>query len=383
MRLIHTADWHLGKTLKGLSLLEDQQYILMEFLRMVDDSKPQAVIIAGDIYDRGVPPTEAVELLDEVLVKLLLEKKVSVLYISGNHDSSVRLHFGSRLLSSAGLFVRGELTKDLAPIMLEDEHGPVCFSLIPYLESAKVCSVFEVEERLDFERAHALVLEQAEAMIPKGKRSIAVAHAFLAGGRASESERPLSVGGSDQISPKLFQSYNYTALGHLHGPQKAGSETIRYSGSLLKYSFDEAAQKKGATLVELDAQGKVETEHIPLNPRHDVRIVEGYMKEIRTDRMKFPKAQDYMLVRLKDIQPILNAKEKLEEVYPNLLGVERTGILEQAESERLDERRENKSEQMLFQDFYEEMTKSKLNEAQEKLLEECIQEAHKREEERA
>lgn len=379
MRFIHTADWHLGKTLKGMPLLEDQNYILQEFLKLVEDSQAEAVVIAGDIYDRAVPPVDAVELFDEILTKLLLEQKVPVLYISGNHDSAVRLHFGSRLLSSAGLFVRGELTGELAPVVLEDAHGPVHFSLLPYLDPAKVCAVFGVEERLDFEQAHALVLERAKELIPKGKRSVAVAHAFLAGGMASESERPLSVGGSDQVSPKLFQDFCYTALGHLHGPQRAGDETIRYSGSLLKYSFDEATQKKGVTLVELDGRGNAAAEHLPLTPRRDVRIVEGSMEELRTDREKYPKSEDYMLVRLKDIQPVLNAREKLETVYPNLLAVERTGIMQQRELRQPDGHRENKSEQMLFRDFYEEMTQRKLDEAQEKLLEECIQEARRRE----
>ena len=378
MRFIHTADWHLGKTLKGMPLLEDQQYILQEFLRLVKDCKPQAVVIAGDIYDRAVPPTDAVELFDEILTKLLLEQKVPVLYISGNHDSAVRLHFGSRLLSSSGLFVRGELSEDLSPIILEDSDGPVYFSLLPYLEPAKVCSVFHVEERLDFEQAHALVLERAKALIPNGKRSVAVAHAFLAGSATSESERPLSVGGSDQVSPKLFRDFCYTALGHLHGPQRAGAETIRYSGSLLKYSFDEASQKKGVTLVELDGSGEVKTEHLPLKPRRDVRILEGNFEELRTDRERFPKTEDYVLVRLKDDHPVLNPKDRLEEVFPNLLVVERTGLARQTELRQPDGRRENKSELILFQDFYEEMTHRKLDDTQEKVLKECIQEARRR-----
>ena len=383
MRMIHTADWHLGKSLKGMSLLEDQQYILGEFLKLVDDSAPEAVIIAGDIYDRAVPPTEAVELFDEILTKLLLEKKIPVLYISGNHDSAVRLHFGSRLLSSAGLFVRGELTEDPAPVILEDEAGPVYFSLIPYLEPAKAAAVFGRKERLDFEAAHALVLDRARAAIPKGKRSVAVAHAFLAGGVPSESERPLSVGGSDSVSPGLFRDFCYTALGHLHGPQRAGAESIRYSGSPLKYSFDEASQKKGVTLVELDAGGSVRTEHLPLTPRRDVRIVEGQMAELRTDRERYPVSEDYVLARLRDTEPVLNAREKLEAVYPNLLAVERVGMFARTELRQPDGRRENRSEQMLFRDFYEEMTQEKLNEAQEKILEECILKAREREGESA
>ena len=379
MRFIHTADWHLGKSLKGRSLLDDQEHILGEFMKLVEDSKPQAVVIAGDIYDRGVPPTEAVELFDEILTKLLLEKKVPVLYISGNHDSAKRIHFGSKLFVSAGLYVRGELTEDFSPVILEDEAGPVYFSLIPYLEPSKAADVLGMEGRLSFEEAHEAVLQQARGQIPKGKRSVAVAHAFLAGGITSESERPLSVGGSDNVPPALFKEFSYTALGHLHGPQRAGAENIRYSGSLLKYSFDEASQKKGVTLVELDGRGEARTEHMPLTPLRDVRIIEGMMDDVLLDRKKYPKSQDYVMIRLMDTSPVLNPIDRLGEVYPNILAIERKGLSVQAELGRVEGHRENPSEAALFMDFYKAMTNEDMNEDEKRLLEECILKARREE----
>ncbi len=379
MRFIHTADWHLGKSLKGRSLLDDQKHILGEFIKLVEDSKPQAVVIAGDIYDRGVPPTEAVELFDEALTKLLLEKKLPVLYISGNHDSAKRIHFGSKLFASAGLYVRGELRSDFSPVVLEDEAGPVYFSLIPYLEPNKAADVLEIDGRLSFEAAHEAVIQRARGRIPKDKRSVAVAHAFLAGGIASESERPLSVGGADNVPPALFKDYSYTAMGHLHGPQRAGADNIRYSGSLLKYSFDEANQKKGVTLVELDGKGKAKTEHLPLTPLRDVKILEGLMEDVRTDRDKYPKSQDYVMVRLLDTHPVLNPIDRLSEIYPNILAIERKGLAARAELRQAEGPRVDMSEETLFRDFYEEMTNRKLDEDEERLLKECILKARREE----
>lgn len=379
MRFIHTADWHLGKSLKGRNLLDDQEHILKEFMKLADESKPDGIVIAGDIYDRGVPPTDAVELFDEILTKLLLERKLPVLYISGNHDSAVRLHFGSRLFAASGLYVRGELTGDFSPVVLEDEAGPVYFSLIPYIEPNKAADVLKADGRLTFEEAHAAVIGQARAQIPKGRRSVAVAHAFLAGGITSESERALSVGGADNVPPALFKDYSYTALGHLHGPQRAGADNIRYSGSILKYSFDEANQKKGVTLVEMDGKGEVTTEHIPLTPIRDVRILEGMMEAVRTDRDKYPKSQDYVMVRLLDTHPVLNPIERLGEVYPNILAIERKGLSAQAELRQAEGSRVDMSEETLFRDFYEEMTNRKLDEDEEKLLKECILEARREE----
>ena len=252
MRFIHTADWHLGRYFHGMHLTADQREIIMgQLVPLVQEEKVDAVVIAGDIYDRGVPPVEAVDLFDEFLMKMA-EMHIKVFYIAGNHDSESRLNFGSQLMRASGIFARGRLDDEMAPVVVEDDFGPVAVYLYPYMEPASVRAALGVEKSLDFEQAHELVIERSLAKRAGNMRSIAVAHAFLAGGLSSDSERQLAVGGSSNVRPSIFRPFCYTALGHLHNPQRAGADHIRYSGSLMKYSFDEAEQKKGCILVELD-----------------------------------------------------------------------------------------------------------------------------------
>lgn len=372
MRFIHTADWHLGKSLRGFSLIDDQSHVLDEFLRLASDVKPDAVVIAGDIYDRAVPPTDAVKLMDETLTKLVVEKKIKTIAVAGNHDSAGRINFGSRLMEDAGLFVRGELTDDMSPVVLEDEYGRIFFSPLPYVEPIEAQHIFACEERLDFDAANAAAIKKARAHIPQKARSVAVAHVFIAGGTTSESERLLSVGGAANVSARHFADYSYAALGHLHAPQRAGADNIRYSGSLLKYSFDEAQQKKGVTLVEIDGSGAARHEHVSLAPKRDVRIVRGFIDEIRNDREKYPLSDDYVTVELLDTKAILNAYDKLAAVYKNLCGV---SFAEMFSAKTNVEARKNfreKSETELFADFYFEMTNEKMSDRQKNIFGECV-----------
>ncbi len=372
LRFIHTADWHLGRNFRGVQLTEDQAWLLQDFLRMVTDSRAEAVIIAGDIYDRAVPPTEAVELFDEVLTKLLLEKRVKVFCVAGNHDSAQRVGFGSRLLAGQGLFLRGRLTDDQRPVVLEDNDGPVYFSLLPYMDPAAVRAAYGLQEIMDFDTATGRVIAAARQQIPEGARSVAVSHAFIAGGQVSESERPLSVGGSSNVGAGHFRGYGYTALGHLHNPQQAGAANIRYSGSLMKYSFDEAAQQKSLALVELDGAGKASVELLPLRPRRDVCRVQGYMADILQDREKFPISADYMEVDLLDTDAILDAYGKLKDIYPNLLLIDRPNLLRGGEQQLQESSCRNRSSLSLFADFFQEMTAEELTAQQKKLLAESI-----------
>ncbi|WP_314620384.1 exonuclease SbcCD subunit D, partial [uncultured Selenomonas sp.] len=273
MRFIHTADWHLGRLFFGRHLTNDQAHVLDELVRLARDVRAEAVVLAGDVYDRAVPPVEAVELFDDTISRLLLEEKLKVIYIAGNHDSAARLGFGSRLLAGGGVFVAGQLCADAPPIVLEDAHGKVAFSLLPYMEPATVRFAYgeAAQELAGFDEATSFAVARAASRIPKDCRSVAVAHAFIAGGASSESERPLSVGGSDSVGSACFAPFSYTALGHLHAPQKAGAENIRYAGSLMKDSFSEAGQRKGVTVADLDADGAVSVEEVPLAAPHDLR----------------------------------------------------------------------------------------------------------------
>jgi len=333
MRLIHTADWHLGKSLKGASLLEDQDYLLnCEFLKLVEDLKAEAVIIAGDIYDRGIPPTDAVDLFDEIIFKLT-EKKLPVICISGNHDNATRLNFGSRLLSRTNFFITTKIFADPKPVVLEDDFGEIYFSLLPYFAAVELREVFDFEnfpDNFDDNAANRFYISANRKKIPAGKRSVAVGHLFAAGGITSESERKF-VGGVENVATENFSAYNYTALGHLHKPQtmKKTNFVVRYSGSPLKYSFDEATHEKGITLVEIDGAGKVNFNHELLTPRRDVRIVSGEFEELQNSA----RTEDYIFANLTDSRYVLNAIDKLKDsAFPNILGLAFEGLEQRAET---------------------------------------------------
>lgn len=381
MRFIHTADWHLGKLFGQRHMTEDQAYVLDELIRLVKDTRAEALIIAGDVYDRAVPPPEAVGLFSETLSKLV-EQGSKVLFIAGNHDSAVRLGFGADLFRSSGVYLTGAVHAADPPIILSDSFGEVYFSLLPYADPPHMREAFTLTEMPSFDAAMGVQVQAARAQIPSGVRSVAVAHAFVIGGQSSESERPLSVGGSDQVSAHHFSSYSYTALGHLHAPQRAGAEQIRYSGSLLKYSFDEAAQKKGAVLVELDAQGMSSHTFYPLTPRHDVRIVRGRMDELLMDGFDPAPHDDYVCVELLDTEAVLAAHEKLRQIYPNLVSITRPHMHIGQLSAETRTYEQGKSDLHLFSDFYTAMTSESLTDEQERELI-CIIDALEREERNA
>lgn len=376
MRFIHTADWHLGRLFFGRHLTDDQAHVLDELVHLAKDARAEAVVIAGDVYDRAVPPVEAVELFDDVLSRLLLEERCKVLYIAGNHDSAARLGFGSRLLAGGGVFVAGQLYADAPPVVLDDACGKVAFSLLPYMEPATVRFAYgeAAEDLAGFDEATSFAVARASACVPKGCRSVAVAHAFIAGGASSESERPLSVGGSDSVHPACFAPFSYTALGHLHAPQQAGAPNIRYAGSLMKYSFSEAAQRKGATVVDLAADGSVTIEEVALAAPHDLRVVRGTLEEILEDRARFPKSEDYTAVELMDKGPVLDAHGKLRTIYPNVLQVMRPGLMEQAGTVREQGRKKlDRPDDVLFGEFFADMTGEALDEAQKKELSDVLE----------
>lgn len=332
MRFLHSADWHLGRVYHGVSLLEDQAHVLQQFVRIAADTRPDAILLAGDIYDRSVPPAEAVRLLDLVLSELILELKIPVVMIAGNHDGPDRIAFGSSLLQRAGLTVRGPVEPDAGPLVLRDEHGAVAIHALPYAEPAQVRHACGDDTVDSHAAALAAQLAAARARQPAGARAVVVAHAFVLGGAESESERPLAVGGSGAVGAAAFEGFDYVALGHLHRPQAvgagAGPETwrdarIHYAGSLLKYSFSEADHAKSVNLVELDAAGRCAVERIPLVPRRDLRIVEGELDALISAAAADPGRDDYLLARLTDRGALLDAMGRLRAAYPNALAIER------------------------------------------------------------
>ena len=362
MRLLHTADWHLGRSFHNVSLVEDQAHALRQVIDLAKTAEVDAVIVAGDVYDRAVPPPDAVRLLDETLAELAMGLGIPVIMIAGNHDSAERLNFGSKLLAQARCHIFGRLGATPERVVLEDEHGPVHILGLPYAEPSIVRERTGAEDVHTHDAAMARLAAAAAAEVPEGERSVLVAHCFVAGGAESESERPLSVGGAGSVSAAAFAPFDYVALGHLHRPQRAGPNA-RYSGSLLKYSFSEVDHAKSVNLVELDAAGAVTVEAVPITPKRDMRLIEGALKDLLAGPAAGESADDYLLVRLTDTHALLDPMGRLREVYPHVLHLERPA-LERAAQAAPARPREGQGDPELFAAFFEQVTGEALTDEQ-------------------
>lgn len=384
MKFFHTADWHLGKLVHGVYMTEDQRHILNQFLADIEEEKPDAVIIAGDLYDRAVPPTEAVELLDDVLRRMVLELQTPVIAIAGNHDSPGRLDFATKLMQTNGLYLTGLLKSSQEPVVLTDEFGEVHFHLVPYAEPGVVRHLLQKEALHTHQEAMEAIVEQLKLNLNSEARHVLVGHAFVTpGGEAlpntSDSERPLSIGGAEHVAAELFDGFHYTALGHLHQAHNVGNPKVHYSGSPLKYSISEETHKKGYLCVTLDGEGQVTVEKRILTPTRDMRTVEGKMEDILTH----PVNEDYVFVRLLDERPVLAPMEKIRSVYPNALHVERPlTLLNENRIERPTEARKKMSDQALFKAFYKEVTGKDVDPEAEALFLEVLEDVRKKEAER-
>jgi exonuclease SbcD len=356
MRILHTSDWHLGRLFHEVHLTDDQAHVLDQVIACVRHSRPDVIVVAGDVYDRAVPPTDAVSLLDEVLSRLVLETGVRVIVTAGNHDSPDRLGFASAIMENRGLHIAARLPETIRPVVIEDRHGPVYFFPVPYAEPARVRECLGLETMPDHNSAMNALVEGIRKSRPQGVRSVLVAHAFVAGGRESESERPLSVGGAGTVEAECFAGFDYVALGHLHRPQEVANKTIHYSGSLLKYSFSETDQEKCLKLVEMDAQGACRVEIVPLVPRHDVRAISGCLDELIHNPEAGASREDFLSVTLLDTGAVYEPMGKLRAVYPNVVEIRRPAVTQagQGPTPRVDHRRVSESE--LFAGFYHEVT---------------------------
>lgn len=372
MRFLHTADWHLGRQFHNVSLIDDQAYVIEQFITLARDRKVDAVIIAGDVYDRALPPTDAVTLLDEVLRKLVIESGIPVIMISGNHDSADRLGFASEILAGHGFHVYGPLASARGPLVMQDKHGDICFCPIPYADPGEVRIHTGDEEIKSHDLAIRSLVDSMAMQVPKGTRSVGIAHCWVTGGTASESERPLTIGGAGEVGVDCFASFNYTALGHLHRPQKFGKSNVHYSGSLLKYSFSEADHSKSVNIVEIGKDGKAEVERVSLTARRDVRIIDGALDSILKKKGDRGSTDDYVLIRLTDRKAILDAMGKLRQVYPNTLHVERPGILAGEERARSGGDYLKRSEVDLYRDFHQEVTGLELEKDAAKAFEDTV-----------
>ncbi len=375
MKIFHTADWHLGKLVQGVSMIEDQEYILKEFIKDIDVEKPDVVIIAGDLYDRSVPPTEAVSLLDNVLTEIAIKREIPVIAIAGNHDSPGRIHFGSSFMGAKGLHIIGNLTKEQQPIVLHDEFGEVHFHLIPYTDPSHVRYIFEDDSIKSQQDAMAKIMEKIVDRLDPKARHVLVGHAFVTKNgdeeeNPTDAERPLSIGGSECINANLFEPFHYTALGHLHQAHFVDQEKIRYSGSPLKYSISEETHKKGYLMIDLTEDGSVNIAKRELKPKRDLRTVENTMDEI----LKSPISNDYIYVKLLDETPIISPMEKIRSVYPNAMHVERVTLKDFQNVEQELQSRQKMDDLTLFKAFYSEIIGKDADDQTIELFQEVLQE---------
>ncbi|HEX5565048.1 MAG TPA: exonuclease SbcCD subunit D [Sporosarcina sp.] len=376
MKFFHTADWHLGKLVQGVHMTEGQRHVLRQFVDAVREVKPDAVIIAGDLYDRAVPPPEAVALLDEVLWEIVMELKTPVIAVAGNHDSPGRLQFGSRLMQSNGFHIVGQMSGQTEPVILTDRFGEVHFHLVPYCDPSIVKHLYDDEYVVDHHTAMEKVIERINGSMDAAARHVFVGHAFVTPHgekeeNTSDSERPLSIGGAEYVAAHLFAQFDYTALGHLHQAHYVLNEKIRYAGSPMKYSISEEKHAKGFFIVDMDGEGNVELEKRALTPLHDMRTVEGTMEEI----LAHPPSMDYVFVKLHDETPVLFPMEKVKSVYPNAMHIERKLVRSAAAIEHQSAAATEKPDDMtLFRFFYSEMNDTEPDAETERIFAEVLQE---------
>ncbi|MER2119350.1 MAG: exonuclease SbcCD subunit D [Solibacillus sp.] len=357
MKIFHTADWHLGKIVQGVSMTKDQQFVLEQFIEEIRKEKPDVIIIAGDLYDRSVPPTDAIQLLNKTLKEILVDEKTPILAIAGNHDSATRLNFGSEFMKASGLHIVGHLEQNIDPVIMHDEYGEVLFYLVPFAEPSIVRALFDDQSITSHEAAMAKIIEQIKQKMDYTKRNIIIAHAFITKDgmpepNTSDSERKLTIGGTECISSSLFEPFCYTALGHLHQAHFVANDKIQYSGSPLKYSESEVTHNKGFLIVDLNEDGSVAIEKRMLTPVRDMRVVTGMLEDILQHKVN----DDYVFVKLQDEHYVKGAAELVRTVYPNALHIERTVVYEQLEQHATTMNRVQMDDSELFELFYMEMT---------------------------
>ena len=400
MRFLHTADWHLGRIFYGQYLTDDQAYVLEhQFFTILKEEKIDGILLAGDVFDRAVPPIEAIELWDSIITRLAMDYKIPLFVVSGNHDGAERLEVGRSMLSESGIHIWGSPHHALQPFEFEGFDGRVAICPMPFSEPRRIGdalglnsseskpvdtdmtddTLFSYVDDKDQE-AVALNLHNYDQMyqawsdylykqVPKQMRSIAISHAFVMGGEVGGSERTLSVGGSEQVSPHVFKNFHYTALGHLHGPQRMGADHIRYSGSPLKYSFDEHGQKKSFTIIDMDTNGKVDISTIPVEAKRDVVILEGYFEDLLNNTALQKKHKDdYVQARLLDTMPIMDGMAKLRQVYHRCMTIELAGRIATPVVDMGDAVFKELDERQLFNQFAETVWNEPLTEEEQSYI---------------
>ncbi|WP_419022580.1 exonuclease SbcCD subunit D [Emergencia sp.] len=372
MKFIHLSDLHLGKRVNEFSMIEDQQYILNQIVEIAAREKPNGVFIAGDVYDKSVPPTEAVQLFDDFLVRLA-EQSLPVFIISGNHDSAERVAFGSRLMTESSIYLSPVYDGSVKSVTLEDKYGKIDIYLLPFLKPAHVRRFFPEEVIDSYTDAMRVAIEHLN--LNPDRRNVLITHQFVTGAVRSESEE-ISVGGADNVDASVFDAFDYVALGHLHKAQSVTRETIRYCGTPLKYSLSEASHEKSVTIVNLAAKGQVSVDTLPLVPLRDMHQIKGTYEEVTLKR--FYEGTDYqesyMHITLTDEEDILDVIGKLRAIYPNLmkLDFDNERNCANGETEGTDSVQQ-KFPIELFAELYEKQNNQPMSQVQECFLAELIE----------
>ena len=369
MKLIHISDLHLGKRINEFSMLEDQRYILEQIVKICVEEHADALLLAGDIYDRPIPPAEAVTMLDWFF-NALVSQKIQVCAISGNHDSAERIAFGAGLMKQSGVHLSSVYDGSTQKIILTDEFGEVLVYLLPFVRPSIVRHALGREEIQTYQDAVSAAVQRMD--IDPSKRNILVAHQFVTGAGRCDSE-DIMVGGVDNVDASIFEAFDYTALGHIHSPQNVGIG-IRYCGTPLKYSVSEAGQEKSVTVIEMGKKGDVAVRMIPLIPKRDLRTIHGsYMEVTARTFYQGTNTDDYVQITLTDEEDIPDGMQKLRTIYPNLLSLtydnQRTRTQQTIEPQ---EATQQKTEQELFEELYEKQNNQPMSEEQQQFIKELF-----------
>ncbi|RKW49688.1 MAG: exonuclease SbcCD subunit D [Lachnospiraceae bacterium] len=372
MKLMHLSDLHLGKRVNDFSMLEDQAYILNKIINIIDDEKPTGIILAGDIYDKPIPPAEAVELFDDFLYKLS-QRNIQVFIISGNHDSAERIAFGARLFDKTGIYLSPVYNGTISPIEVHDDFGKLNIYMLPFIKPVHVRRYFPDKEITSYTDAVSTVIENMH--IDTSSRNILVTHQFVTGSSRTESE-DVSVGGSDNVDSVVFKDFDYVALGHIHRSQSCGSEYIRYCGTPLKYSFSESKDTKSITVIDIKEKGNIKLDFIPLTPLRDMVELKGTYEELMLrsfyENTTYP--DDYVHITLTDEDDILDVITRLRVVYKNIMKLDYDNQRTRSSSEiNLINDMESKSPLELFDIFYDSRNGQPLNNEQREFMESIIE----------
>ena len=379
MKILHLADLHLGKILQEQSLIEDQEYMLKEIIKIIKNEDIGTVLISGDVYDRSVPPAEAVNLLDNFLKILIKELKIKVFIISGNHDSKDRLGFGSKIFEDEGLYIESKYNGNLRKIEIEDEYGKLNIYMLPFIKPVEVKQYFEDDLENNYNTAINKIIKKEK--INKEERNIILVHQFVTAGTVeperSESE-VLTLGGIENVDVSNFDDFDYVAIGHVHRPQKIGRDTARYAGTMLKYSFSEINHNKTVPIIDFKEKGNIEINLKELAPIRDMREIKGPIEELlKKENYEKGNINDYIKAIITNEETVYDAIGQIRRIYPNTLKLEirNSKTINSVEEQNLNlEKAKKKSELELFSDFYKSQNNVDLDENQKEIIKDIISE---------